>query len=83
MVEEEETEEDAATEATESESRDIDIEDQGQAVDAGTEVDPNVESVDVDDELGPEGEGAREATQKAGEAPTEVVDEGETDREDE
>lgn len=59
-----------------AENRSIDIEDQGQEIDAGEEIDPDVESVKGDEnDPGPEGEGAREATQKSGEAPTEIVDE--------
>lgn len=66
-----------------AESRSTDIEDQGQAIDAAGEADPDVESVEVDEsDPGPEGVGASEATQKSGEAPTEIVGE-EDDSEDE
>lgn len=61
-----------------AENRPIDIEDQGQVIDAGEKVDPDVESVEGDEsDPGPEGVGAREATQKSGEAPTEIVGEEE------
>ncbi|QSG11125.1 hypothetical protein HSBGL_0691 [Halapricum desulfuricans] len=59
-----------------AENRSIDVEDQGQEIDAGEEIDPDVESVKGDEsDPSPEGVGAREATQKSGEAPTEIVDE--------
>ncbi len=59
-----------------AENRSIDVEDQGQEIDAGEETDPDVESVKGDEsDPSPEGVGAREATQKSGEAATEVVDE--------
>lgn len=55
--------------------RPIDIEDQGQEIDAAGERDHDVESVEGDDRTpGPVDEGAKEATQKAGEAPTEIID---------
>lgn len=60
----------------EAETRSIDIEDQGQEIDSGEEIDPDTESVEGDEsDPGPEGKGAREATQKSGEAPTEMVNE--------
>lgn len=63
-------------EKEEAETRPIDIEDQGQVIDAGEEIDPDVESVTGDEsDPGPEGVGASEATQKSGEAPTENVGE--------
>lgn len=66
----------AEDEKEEAETRPIDIEDQGQVIDAGEGIDPDVASVTGDEsDPGPEGEGAREATQKSGEAPTEIVDE--------
>lgn len=84
MAEDEETSRDGDADAGETERRDTDIEDQGQAIDAVGEVDPDVESVDGDEtDPGPEGAGAREATQKSGEAPTEVVDDEDTDPDDE
>jgi hypothetical protein len=59
-----------------AENRSIDVEDQGQEIDAGEETDPDVESVKSDkSDPSPEGMGAREATQKSGEAPTEIVNE--------
>lgn len=57
-----------------TDDRPVDIEDQGQAVDAGEETDPDVESVEGgESDPGPEGAGAREATQKSGAEPTEIV----------
>lgn len=56
--------------------REIDIEDQGQAIDAGADGTPELAPVDGEDtDPGPEDLGAREATQKSGEAPTEILDE--------
>ena len=63
-------------EPAEENRREIDIEDQGQAIDAGEEVNPDVAPVDGEDiDPGPEGVGAREATQKSGRAPTMILDE--------
>lgn len=56
------------TESTGEAGRPIDIEDQGQETDAGEESNP-----------GPVGVGVREATQKAGEAPTEILDDTPSD----
>lgn len=67
----------------ETKKRPIDIEDQGRVIDAGEEIDPDIESVKGDEsDPGPEGVGASEATQKSGEAPTKIVDQ-ETNPEDE
>ena len=63
-------------EPAEENRREIDIEDQGQAIDSGEEVNPDVAPVDGEDiDPGPEGVGAREATQKSGRAPTKILDE--------
>jgi hypothetical protein len=76
MTETEETREREALGRAEENRREIDIEDQGQAIDAGEEVNPDVAPVDGEDiDPGPEGVGAREATQKSGEAPTTILDE--------
>ncbi|MBB6647470.1 hypothetical protein [Halobellus ruber] len=63
-------------EPAEENRREIDIEDQGQAIDAEEEVNPDVAPVDGKDiDPGPEGVGAQEATQKSGRAPTKILDE--------
>lgn len=68
------------SESTGEAGRPIDIEDQGQETDTGEE--PNsTEMSDTDDESnpGPVGIGLREATQKAGETPTEILDDTTSD----
>lgn len=65
------------TEPSGTVGRTIDIEDQGQRIDAGEAVRPDVAPLAGDETTpGPVGAGAREATQKSGEAPTELLDIG-------
>ena len=63
------------TESTDESDRPIDIEDQGQETDTGEEPNsPELSDADDDSHPGPVGVGVREATQKAGEAPIEILD---------
>lgn len=60
---------------TEPEShRPVDIEDQGHGTETGKDTNPSAPSEEEKDKPGPVGVAVREATQKAGEAPTTIIE---------